>query len=66
MEALQDETALARRRIRQLEADLERARAEGARSLQRVDEVEHRNAALESEKKGEHLLSAFDLVLMSP
>ena len=53
MQALQDETALARRRIRQLEADLDTARAEGARNQQRVDEVEQRNAALESEKKGE-------------
>lgn len=52
MAALQDETALARRRIRELEADLERARAEGARSQRHAEEVEHRNAVLESEKKG--------------
>lgn len=66
LHALQDETALSRRRIRELEADLERARAEAVRSQRHADEVEQRNAVLETEKKGEQILSGVSSQLTSP
>jgi hypothetical protein len=64
LHALQDETALSRRRIRELEADLERARAEAVRNQRHADEVEHRNAVLETEKKGERIPRDERLLLM--
>ncbi|KAJ9092615.1 hypothetical protein QFC19_008653 [Naganishia cerealis] len=51
LHSLEDETTMSRRRIRELEMDLENSRIENARSRKDKQEVEQRYAVVENEKK---------------
>lgn len=53
LHSLEDETTMSRRRIRELEMDLEANAREHARDREKREQVEQRNAVLENEKKGE-------------
>lgn len=52
LHSLEDETTMSRRRIRELEMDLENNARERARDREQREQVEQRNVVLENEKKG--------------